>query len=850
MGLSEGRSVGKRAAALGVRRAINALPSIATVGLIVWAASTPAVPAAAQSAEPVRLLSATVSGNTGSGASNGVAVNTDGSVGAFYSDATDVVPTDTNQVRDIFVRDATGTTERVSVSSSGAQANGPSHAAGGAVGLNGDGQVVAFYSLATNLVVGDTNRQPDVFVRLRGTGVTQRVSLASDGIQGNGPSVLPSISADGRYIAFQSEADNLVVGDTNHVADIFVHDRITGLTERACNAQGNGFSSTPAISSDGNVVAFASSATNFAPGDTNNFVDIYVCDRSTGSVERVSLSSAGVEGNGDSILPALSGDGRFVGFKSLANNLVAGDLNDVVDVFVFDRQTRTTERVSVSMTGGNANDFSFPPSLSDDGRFVAFGSFGTNLIANDANHSADMFVRDRQIGVTLIVDVNDGGEQANGSTPDVPPSISGDGKHVGFASFATNLVGNDRNEAGDVFVVQNPFFGPNSCPDGACPGDTVCVMGFCATPTKTPTVTRTPTATRTGTPTKTPTPTPTFRLCVDDSDCKPDEHCRAGFCKKKRQCDDEDPTIDRLNCFDREACINGLCECGGDCSVDGIVQGNEVTNSVYVLGGLLPLDQCNAADIDGDGQVMGNEITQAVLNLSRGCAQEGRPLIFAHDRGGLVTLTIDAANNEDGTATVAVDMSGGGGEVATVQLDLLYDPSVLDVGDPGVSCRLDARLSSEIILATLPSSPTAPPGMQRLRLFVGDLSDPIATFADGRVITCTFRALASAATDTTLAADRLNIGDARADTFGTRAVSGGISIFIPTTTPGPSLPGCAGDCDGDGEVFGNEITTVVQMMAGQLPVSECPAADANGDGEVMVTDVTRAVINLGRGCPR
>ncbi|HVM96814.1 MAG TPA: hypothetical protein VMT89_10510, partial [Candidatus Acidoferrales bacterium] len=239
MGLSEGNSVGKRAVTLGSRRTVSALPTV-VVGLTAWLACGTAHPVWADAAEPIRLLSVNAATTSGNGASNGVAVSSDGTVGAFYSDATDLVPSDTNQARDVFVRDANaGTMERVSVSSSGSQANGPSHLAGGRVAVSGDGDVVAFYSLATNLVTGDTNQQPDVFVRVRSLGVTQRVSVASDGTQGDGASVLPSISSDGRLIAFQSEADNLVPGDTNHVADIFVHDRITGLTERVCNLQGN-----------------------------------------------------------------------------------------------------------------------------------------------------------------------------------------------------------------------------------------------------------------------------------------------------------------------------------------------------------------------------------------------------------------------------------------------------------------------------------------------------------------------------------------------------------------------------------------------------------------------------------
>src|SRR5262249_40872443 len=159
--------------------------------------------------------------------------------------------------------------------------------------------------LAFNLVPGDTNGLSDVFVRLRATGVTELVSLAMDGSQSNGPSLYPSISGDGNLVAFQSQATNLVPADTNDAADIFVRDRMHQTTERLCGSvQGNDFSITPAISADGNVVAFASAATNLAPNDTNRRIDIFVCDRRTATLELVSVSSAGVQGNGDSILPA------------------------------------------------------------------------------------------------------------------------------------------------------------------------------------------------------------------------------------------------------------------------------------------------------------------------------------------------------------------------------------------------------------------------------------------------------------------------------------------------------------------------------------------------------------------
>jgi Tol biopolymer transport system component len=816
----------------------------------------------ATAASAVDLASVGLKGAAGNNGSNGVATNADGSVVVFYSDANNLVSGDTNQARDVFLRDRNaGTTERVSVSSSGDQANGPSHATGGAPGVSADGQVVAFYSDATNLVAGDTNGQSDVFVRLRGDSLTELVSVASDGTQGNGQSVNPSISADGRFVAFQSRASNLVPNDTNSAADIFVRDRLNGTTERVCDSvQPNRFSFTPSISADGRFVAFASAATNLVPDDTNGHLDIFVCDRSTGTIERVSvgnLPGGGVtQGNGDSILPAISGNGLVVGFKSLANNLVPNDTNEVVDVFAHDRTTNVTERISVNFNGGNANDFSFPPTLNNDGRFVGFGSFGTNLVYGDTNVTSDVFVRDRQIGVTKEADVTDGGEQANGGTPDVPPALSGDGKQIGFVSFATNFARVDTSQVSNVYAAVNPFYGPGMCPDGICPDGQICVNGTCVVPTPTRTATRTPTPPPTSTPTKTPTPTATFKPCTMDSDCPDGKHCRTGFCKIERPCNDSDPVIDRHACFgDREACINDLCECGVDCNLDGYVFVNEINKAVKILGGSVPLDQCSAADINGDGKVMGNEITLGVINLGEGCTQEGQPLIFAHDRGGMVTLTVGSVSGSAGQdATVSISMSGGGGEVATAQLDLLFDPNVLDIGNPGTACVKDPRLSEHVMSVTTPGDPPAPDGKRRLRLFIGDLTAPIATFADGPIATCTFRIKSdAAATPVTLAADRLNVGDARGNIFGSQAVSGGVSILIATPTPVPApTPGvaCPGDCDGDGEVFVNEVTMAVRILAGEAPLSECPAADADGDGEVFVTDVTRAALSLGLGCPK
>src|SRR5437773_6921896 len=193
---------------------------------------------------------------------------------------------------------------------------------------------------------------------------TERVRVASGGTEGNDASSGFALSADGRFVAFQSDATNLVAGDTNGATDVFVHDRQTGMTERVSVAsdgtQANNVSSYPALSADGRFVAFQSDATNLVAGDTTGATDVFVHDRQTGTTERVSVASGGgTQGTGNSggffAFPALSADGRLVAFQSDATNLVAGDTNGATDLFGHDRQAGTTERVSVPSGGRQGN---------------------------------------------------------------------------------------------------------------------------------------------------------------------------------------------------------------------------------------------------------------------------------------------------------------------------------------------------------------------------------------------------------------------------------------------------------------------------------------------------------------
>ncbi len=407
-------------------------------------------PTAIPGGDTVR-VSLSASGIEGNAQSTNGSISADGRFVAFQSFADNLVAGDSNNVWDIFVHDRqTGATTRVSVSSSGAQSNELSTNPA----ISADGRYVAFESDADNLVTGDTNVTTDVFVHDRQTGATTRVSVSSSGEQADRWSLRPSISADGRYVAFESPASNLVAGDGNDTSDIFVHDRQTGATTRvslsSSAVEGNGSSNEPAISADGRYVAFYSGADNLVAGDSNFANDVFVHDRQTGDTTLVSVDSNGLQGNGSSDMPAISADGRFVAFPSEASNLVAGDSNFATDVFVHDRQTGATTMVSVNSNGLQGNLYSAGPVITVDGRYVAFLSDADNLAAGDSNSNQDVFVHDRQTGATTMVSVNSNDLQGNDWSHG--PSISADGRYVAFMSQANNLVPGDNNDAFDVFV--------------------------------------------------------------------------------------------------------------------------------------------------------------------------------------------------------------------------------------------------------------------------------------------------------------------------------------------------------------------------------------------------------------
>jgi len=309
---------------------------------------------------------------------------------------------------------APGDIEVISVNRAGAP-NG-----GYAPAVSAGGRFVAFESPYAGFVLNDTNAKSDIFVRDRQSGTTERVSVSTSGLQANGDSYGVKITPDGRYVLFTSEASNLVANDTNGKADAFVHDRQTGVTELVTlgpagqqpNQAGGAFDITP----DGRYVAISLQGTNVGIGDTEG--QVFVRDRQAGNTTLVSVNSAGVMANSFSTQADISADGRYVAFQSYATNMAPNDTNAHADIFVRDRQTGVTERVSLGVAGEQLSNNSANASISADGRYVAFVEVESFL--------QPVFVRDRWAGSTVAASVSSGGQRANGRSEDPDISRMGD----------------------------------------------------------------------------------------------------------------------------------------------------------------------------------------------------------------------------------------------------------------------------------------------------------------------------------------------------------------------------------------------------------------------------------------
>ena len=414
-----------------------------------------------------------VDGGAGAdGVSNVASVSADGRYVAFDSTADNLSTADNNNVYNVFVRDLlTNTTILVSRRSAvdgGAAADGDADDPS----ISASGRYVAFYSDADNLSAVDNNNVANVFLRDLATSTTTLVSRQSDadgGVGANANSVEATVSADGRFVAFDSDATNLSAADSDSAKDVFLRDLATDTTtlvSRQSDADGGAgadggsiFWSELSVSADGRYVAFDSDADNLSSVDNNTVWNVFVRDLATSTttlVSRQSDADGGAGGDANSFEPSISGDGRHVAFGSDADNLGAADDDSVTDVFVRDLLANTTtlaSRQSETDGGSGGDGNASGPSLSADGRFVAFGSMADNLSSADDNDVYNVFLRDVMANTTQLVsrqsDV-DGGAGADSES--AWPSVSADGRYVAFVSSADNLSTADTDGSADAFL--------------------------------------------------------------------------------------------------------------------------------------------------------------------------------------------------------------------------------------------------------------------------------------------------------------------------------------------------------------------------------------------------------------
>ncbi len=386
----------------------------------------------------------------------------------FESFADNLVPGDSNGTSDVFLHDLElGTTELVSRAlpgSAAASGNGLSLAPD----LSADAQLVVWASAADDLVPADTNGSWDIFLWDRVAGTTERLSLTSGGAQASGTSTGPRISRDGRFVVFESDGA-LVAADTNGLQDVYRLDRQTASLELVSTSptgsQGNGRSHQGDISDDGRWVTFTSDADNLIAGNTNPLPDVLAKDMQTGALVLVSASTSGSQGNHISQLPTISGDGTTVAFSSRASNLVSPDTNGNYDVYAKDLTTGVIERLNVTPTGGEANGFARSRmTLSRNGQLVIFAAVSSNLVAGDNNGAQDIFLRNRQTQWTERVNLDP--TSAGLLEDSFVPSMTDDGRIISFASSATTVVPGDTLDQRQIYA--RTRFAAGSVGNGYC----------------------------------------------------------------------------------------------------------------------------------------------------------------------------------------------------------------------------------------------------------------------------------------------------------------------------------------------------------------------------------------------
>jgi Tol biopolymer transport system component len=385
-------------------------------------------------------------------ASFGSVITPDGRYIAFSSNSDDLAGNDSNGRTDVYVRDMQKKKTRlVSIRSNGAQ--GTEESTTPAISANG--RYVAFETYAPNLFKGDMNEDFDIVIRDRKKGKTKLISKSSSGAKGDDGSVDPDMTPDGRYVVFLSRASNLVAGDTMGITHLYIHDRVKKTTKliskSSSGKRGNGSSGSPSVSASGRFVAFESHADNLVPNDNNGARDIFVHDRKKNRTTIVSVRSDGTDGgfDRDSTHATISADGLTVAFASEGDLAGSDDNGSMFDVYVHNRSTKKTRHVSVSSDGAGGNIGSHRPSISPEGRFIGFESEADNLVNGDDIGKLDVFIRDRKKGKTKRLSVGTNGSESDGVSSN--SSVSAGGRFVTFTSRAANLIGSDGNGSSDVF---------------------------------------------------------------------------------------------------------------------------------------------------------------------------------------------------------------------------------------------------------------------------------------------------------------------------------------------------------------------------------------------------------------
>lgn len=421
---------------------------LAAAGVVAAIALAAVSPAAAQNAR----VSVTSDGSQANSHSYWGFTSPNGRWVVFSSDATNMVPGDFNGKTDVFRLDrATGDVRPVSVNTDGVLANGRSFASG----VSKDGRLVLFWSHATDLVGGDNNAQSDVFLRDMVLDTTTRLTHGMDGTEPNGGCRFPTMSEDGRWVTFQSWANNIVVNDNNEFDDIFLLDRRTGTYRRIGQpafGDTDDDSGRPSITPNGRYVSFESGASNIVPGDTNGRIDGFVVDVVRGTTTCVSVNDAGVIGNASSRTPILSSNGRYAAFSSTATNLVPDDTNATSDAFVRDLRRGTTRRISARPDGVQADSGSNGGIFDASGRYLAYTSIASNLVPGetDGNGVLDIYIHDLSRGTNVRVSkAHDGGPTNNWTGP-----IGFAGRMLFIQASASNLIPDDTNAAEDIFVTR------------------------------------------------------------------------------------------------------------------------------------------------------------------------------------------------------------------------------------------------------------------------------------------------------------------------------------------------------------------------------------------------------------